>query len=71
MVFREVEYKSTNFKKTEWFQKSEVRLQDELVGSISVYYLEEFPEMDEGPFLKEERKLINTIAEQFGLYLIT
>jgi hypothetical protein len=40
------------------------------VGNISVCYIEERPVSDEGPFLKEERKLINTIAEQFGFYLL-
>ena len=33
-------------------------------------YLEERPIADEGPFLKEERKLIDTIAELFGLFLL-
>jgi hypothetical protein len=40
------------------------------VGNISVCYIEERPASDEGPFLKEERKLINTIAEQFGFYIL-
>jgi len=31
-----------------------------------VYYLEERPESDEGPFLKEERALITAIAERLG-----
>jgi len=68
--FRGNEYKSMNFKDTKWFQKSDISIQDEPVGFISVYYLESFPTLHEGPFLKEERKLINTIAEQFGLYLL-
>ena len=37
-------------------------MQDEVVGRISVCYIEERPPADAGPFLKEERKLINTIA---------
>ena len=36
------------------------------VGTVVVYYLEERPERDEGPFLKEERNLINIIAERLG-----
>jgi PAS domain S-box-containing protein len=38
----------------------------ETVGILAVYYLEERPESDEGPFLKEERNLINAIAERIG-----
>ena len=33
---------------------------------MEVCYLEEKPESDEGPFLKEERRLINSIAAQTG-----
>jgi hypothetical protein len=32
-------------------------------GTIEVYYLKEFPILDEGPFLKEERNLINNLAD--------
>jgi PAS domain S-box-containing protein len=35
-------------------------------GALSVCYLDERPPIDEGPFLKEERNLINAIAERIG-----
>ena len=38
-------------------------------GSVEVIYLKEMPELDEGPFLFEERSLINTIAENVGLII--
>ena len=41
-------------------------LQDITTGRIEVYYTEEMPAADEGPFLKEERKLLDTIAERIG-----
>lgn len=68
--YRDSEYKSENFIETEWVQKSNIILQDEIVGSIAVYYIEERPILNEGPFLKEERKLIKTISGQFGLYIL-
>jgi hypothetical protein len=37
---------------------------------VAVCYTEERPGADEGPFLKEERKLINTIADRIGLFLL-
>lgn len=55
---------------TPWFQAAQIRVQGEVVGSIEVYYRQLFPPADEGPFLKEERKLINTIAEQLGQLLL-
>ena len=38
----------------------------EKVGDVSVHYTERMPNADEGPFLKEERRLINAIAERIG-----
>ncbi len=61
---------SDDFVETPWVQKADVIVQNENVGLVSVYYGEEMPEMDEGPFLKEERKLINTIAERLGLHMM-
>lgn len=59
-------YQSPNFKETPWVQSANIVVQNDVVGSISVYYTEEMPAEDEGPFLKEERKLINTIAERLS-----
>ena len=55
---------------TTWVQSADISIQEESIGSISVYYTQERPGSDEGPFLKEERKLINTIAEQVGFYTL-
>ena len=35
-------------------------------GEIKICYTEEKPQADEGPFLKEERDLINAVAERLG-----
>jgi pyruvate,water dikinase len=63
-------YLTPGFKESPWVQSADIVVQDEIVGRISVYYIEECPQSDEGPFLKEERKLINTIAEQFGFHIL-
>ncbi len=57
-----VEYISEPFTETPWKQTSDIIVNGELCGCIEVYYLEECPELDEGPFAKEERDLINGIA---------
>jgi signal transduction histidine kinase len=36
------------------------------IGLLEIYYLECMPDKDEGPFLAEERRLINAIAERIG-----
>ncbi len=59
-------YKTDNFKKTKWLQVKEFQVSGNRAGIIEVYYLKEKPEIDEGPFLIEERNLINAIAERLG-----
>jgi hypothetical protein len=63
-------YRTTGFAASRWVQSADIQIQDDTVGRISVYYTEERPLSDEGPFLKEERKLINTIADQIGFFLL-
>jgi signal transduction histidine kinase len=56
-------YESDNFKETKWKQSSYILVPDGQSGSVEVYYLEEKPQEDEGPFLSFERKLIESIAK--------
>jgi pyruvate, water dikinase len=49
-----------------WVQRADIVVQDEPAGSLEVFYSEPRPAADEGPFLKEERKLIDTIAGHLG-----
>ncbi|HAV23956.1 MAG TPA: pyruvate, phosphate dikinase [Bacteroidetes bacterium] len=55
---------SPGFRESPWALHAALDVQGEIVGSITVCYLEERPAADEGPFFKEERKLINTIADR-------
>jgi len=52
-----------------WTQTAPVKVRSEIFGEISVCYTEEQPEADEGPFLVQERKLLNTIADRIGFHL--
>jgi PAS domain S-box-containing protein len=60
------EFKTDNFQETTWLQSRDIKVCGEPAGTVEVYYLEERPEIDEGPFLREERKLLNAIAERLG-----
>jgi DNA repair protein RadC len=60
------EFKTKNFRETEWKQSSEIKIGGEKAGIVEVDYLEAKPEIDEGPFLKEERLLLDEIARQLG-----
>jgi len=63
-------FQSENFQESKWVIHSDIIVQDQIEGKISVYYSEEKPDQDEGPFLLEERRLINTIADQLGNFLL-
>src|SRR5512147_1506417 len=56
--------------KTPWVLRAAVAVQGEAVGAIEVYYSKPMPRADEGPFLKEERKLVETIAERLSHFLM-
>ncbi|MCK5195483.1 MAG: PAS domain S-box protein, partial [Desulfobulbaceae bacterium] len=60
------EYKTKNFKETVWKQASNIVVHGKRIGILEICYLEEKPESDEGPFLKEERSLISAITERLG-----
>ena len=47
-------------------QRASIVVQQETVGAIEVSYRRELPRSDEGPFLKEERRLIDAIADRIA-----
>jgi PAS domain S-box-containing protein len=60
------EFKTANYGRTPWAHSADIKVYGVTAGLISVGYLEERPAGDEGPFLKEERQLINAVAERLG-----
>jgi len=60
------EIKTNNFQKSDWKLDKEIQVYGESKGKIEVCYLKEMPDADEGPFLKEERDLINALALRLG-----
>ena len=60
------EITSEQFEESQWFQTSDIMVHDKKSGSIDVFYLEKRSEKDEGPFIKEERDLLDGIARMLG-----
>ncbi|MFN7988476.1 MAG: ATP-binding protein [Thermoanaerobaculia bacterium] len=50
-------------------QSAAIVVRGELRGAVEVVYLEEKPDVHEGPFLAEERSLIDEVARQVGLWV--
>jgi predicted nucleotidyltransferase len=57
---------SPTFLETPWMQSVPLVVQGETAGALEVIYTARRPQADEGPFLKEERKLLDSIADRVG-----
>jgi len=62
-------YQTPGFKMTPWYLEAKISVQDEDVGSLWVCYTEARPPEAIGPFLQEEMRLLNSIADRLGHYL--
>jgi len=61
-------YVTDGFRETPYRQVSNVVVDDEKVGFVEVVYLEKRLTLDEGPFLAEERNLIDTVAREVASF---
>jgi len=62
LIFGDYEVTTRNFRDTRWKLSRDIMLNNEWIGTLEVCYLEEKPKLDEGPFLKEAKNLINAVA---------
>lgn len=63
-------FATDNFQETPWKQDTSSNLSRHKGPlHIEVYYLEEMPERDEGPFLREEKNLLITVANELAVCL--
>jgi PAS domain S-box-containing protein len=60
------EFRSANYAESAWKQSAPIYVNGSTAGMVEINYLEEKPEASEGPFVMEERQLINAIAERIG-----
>ncbi|MBN2124480.1 MAG: PAS domain S-box protein [Deltaproteobacteria bacterium] len=60
------EYRSAHFTETAWQLARNITVEGRDAGKIQVFYREERPEAYEGPFLREERTLLNVVTERVG-----
>jgi DNA-binding transcriptional ArsR family regulator len=64
--FNNNDYKTDNFEESKWKQSADIMNNNEKHGTIDVFYLEQKKDEVEGPFLQEERYLIDNIANQIS-----
>jgi len=63
-------YRSRAFEATEWKLAADITVQERRVGAVHVYYTGRPPKDDESPFLREEERLVKTIAERLGHFVL-
>ena len=63
-------YSSAEFAPTEWILRADLMVQNEIAGMLEVFYTESTPDEDEGPFLKEEARLVRSIADRLSQFLL-
>jgi hypothetical protein len=67
--FMNKKFETSNFQESGWRMYQEFITIDGEKGSIEVFYIREFTAEDEGPFLKEERDLIENISSLITGYI--
>lgn len=60
------EFKTERFMENEWMQAADIQVDGNRAGTVEICYTEERPVSDEGPFLKEEREMLQLIAGKIG-----
>jgi len=68
ITFEGREYSSVDFRETQWMQEAEIVIDNHVSGTIQVAYLQKVFDSDH-PFLPEEQKLLNTIAENLSRFI--
>lgn len=58
-----------DFEETKWMMSQDFETIDKKKGVIKIFYSKKFPDIDEGPFFKEERHLIINIANIISGYI--
>ena len=64
-----LEARTPGWRDTEWRQTETFRTSDGRTGSIDVIYRAAFPAAAEGPFLAEERRLLESLARMLAIHL--
>ncbi|NQT74035.1 MAG: PAS domain S-box protein [Chloroflexi bacterium] len=66
VVLNDKELETEGFAETIWKLSSDIKVNGLNMGVLEVCYTEERPVQDEGPFLKEERELVDAISKELG-----
>jgi len=63
-------FRSSDASPGEQSLEADIVVEDLPVGAVRVFYTQDSPEQDVGPFLKEEARLVRSIAERLGGHVL-
>ena len=69
IFYKDKEFVSEPFEESKWVLKSEILVKGQEVGSIEVFYINGYSLLEDGPFLFEERELIDSIAVMISSHI--
>ncbi len=69
ITFENTSWQSPEFVETPWRIRAEITVQGQKQGRLEVLYRKDAPEGGNGPFLHEETKLTQTIADRLGQFI--
>ncbi|HUN54904.1 MAG TPA: PAS domain S-box protein [Smithella sp.] len=68
IIFGDKEFKNAELEERSLKISADIILRDKPVGRVEVYYPDDFPDKDEGPFTKGERMLLEAIAQRLSRF---
>ncbi len=68
ILYMDKEFKTDDFRETEWMQSADITVDENIVGKIEVAYTQLIRMLRGSQFLPEEQKLLNTLADRLGDY---
>lgn len=69
IIFDGRSYPTPGFQESRQKQSADIVVGGGRRGVVEVVYIEEKPDLDEGPFLREERNLIDTVAREVAIII--
>jgi DNA-binding CsgD family transcriptional regulator len=67
ITFQGATYKTPQFRTTPWEQSAPITMHGEIAGTVMVVYNQSGPDAYEGPFLHEERALLDAVAKRISM----
>jgi predicted nucleotidyltransferase len=69
IAYKDEVYLSEDFIETEWSQSANIVVDNNIIGSIEVFYTQFIRELHNSQFLPQEQKLLNTIAANVSSFI--